>query len=374
MPPLWQYFSRVDKKRQTSPSLPPKGAIHCPLRTFACKYATSEGTATGTAGALLSPPGRGVLRAASDPRAGLVSAGRRTDSVATGAQLAPKGRQPLPLRSPHLLGKTTTSACGPTTAPPRGGVRLLSLRNPIFWYHHIVPWEIEHHFRPEDMMVLCPNHATESDALAIDEASQRKLKRRPYNIRHGYAAGQITVDQRSPSVQLGKSVEMAGVGPLIVIGRETVLGLAVEDEGRLLLSLRLYSRKDDLLATIERNEWRAGDPLPWDLDFKYRRLAIRNARRKIALEIDAQKDPLQVRAELWRGGQRVGVGPRGIELSMEAGIKDLSIIGGAVWVDERTGKTKLGPQSMAPRSTSVTGRNQPCPCGSGRKYKLCHGA
>ncbi|MGD7731866.1 SEC-C metal-binding domain-containing protein [Propionibacteriaceae bacterium G57] len=21
-----------------------------------------------------------------------------------------------------------------------------------------------------------------------------------------------------------------------------------------------------------------------------------------------------------------------------------------------------------------TGRNQPCPCGSGKKYKLCHGA
>ena len=26
-----------------------------------------------------------------------------------------------------------------------------------------------------------------------------------------------------------------------------------------------------------------------------------------------------------------------------------------------------------PRSTSKVGRNDPCPCGSGKKYKACHG-
>jgi uncharacterized protein YecA (UPF0149 family) len=28
----------------------------------------------------------------------------------------------------------------------------------------------------------------------------------------------------------------------------------------------------------------------------------------------------------------------------------------------------------APKSLSAVGRNDPCPCGSGKKYKKCHGA
>lgn len=28
----------------------------------------------------------------------------------------------------------------------------------------------------------------------------------------------------------------------------------------------------------------------------------------------------------------------------------------------------------APRNTSKVQRNEPCPCGSGRKYKVCHSA
>jgi preprotein translocase subunit SecA len=35
-----------------------------------------------------------------------------------------------------------------------------------------------------------------------------------------------------------------------------------------------------------------------------------------------------------------------------------------------------GPVKRAPvvRSTPAVGRNDPCPCGSGKKYKKCHGA
>ena len=247
--------------------------------------------------------------------------------------------------------------------------------HPIYWYHHIVPWEVEHHFRPGDMMILCPNHAAEADALAIDEAAQRELKRRPYNIQHGYASGQMTVDQTEPRVQFGDSVQMVGAGPLIVIDGEPLLRLGVGEQNTLFLSVALYSQNDGLLASIEDNEWRTGDPLPWDLDFGFRRLSIRNAPREIALEIDARTDPVRVRAELWRSGERVGVGSRGIELPRNAGIMDLSIVGGAVSVDTRTGEMKLGPQSQAMRlRVSTPGRNQPCPCGSGLKYKRCHGA
>jgi preprotein translocase subunit SecA len=33
-----------------------------------------------------------------------------------------------------------------------------------------------------------------------------------------------------------------------------------------------------------------------------------------------------------------------------------------------------GPVTQFVRETKKVGRNEPCPCGSGKKYKHCHGA
>jgi preprotein translocase subunit SecA len=38
--------------------------------------------------------------------------------------------------------------------------------------------------------------------------------------------------------------------------------------------------------------------------------------------------------------------------------------------NEEMSKPKLEPVRVGPK----TGRNEPCPCGSGKKYKACHGA
>ena len=43
------------------------------------------------------------------------------------------------------------------------------------------------------------------------------------------------------------------------------------------------------------------------------------------------------------------------------------------------GSAKEGGAAKAAKTATVTGskepsRNAPCPCGSGRKYKVCHGA
>ena len=36
-------------------------------------------------------------------------------------------------------------------------------------------------------------------------------------------------------------------------------------------------------------------------------------------------------------------------------------------------KAEQGPKKPVTRSASAVGRNDPCPCGSGKKYKMCHG-
>jgi uncharacterized protein len=54
----------------------------------------------------------------------------------------------------------------------------------------------------------------------------------------------------------------------------------------------------------------------------------------------------------------------------------LDDFGAAIWAvyDLRQLWKSLGPRAEAVRKTAQPGRNEPCPCGSGRKYKKCHGA
>ena len=58
---------------------------------------------------------------------------------------------------------------------------------PILQYHHIVQWKDDQHFRPEDMMVLCPNDHDRATKGAFPEAEQRRWKANPYNKERGLA-------------------------------------------------------------------------------------------------------------------------------------------------------------------------------------------
>ena len=54
----------------------------------------------------------------------------------------------------------------------------------------------------------------------------------------------------------------------------------------------------------------------------------------------------------------------------------LNDVGSAIWAvyDLHQIWTSLGPRAAPVRQTAQPGRNDPCPCGSGQKYKKCHGA
>ena len=54
----------------------------------------------------------------------------------------------------------------------------------------------------------------------------------------------------------------------------------------------------------------------------------------------------------------------------------LDDFGRAVWAvyDLRQLWKSVGPRVEPLRKTAEPGRNDPCPCGSGKKYKKCHGA
>jgi uncharacterized protein len=50
--------------------------------------------------------------------------------------------------------------------------------------------------------------------------------------------------------------------------------------------------------------------------------------------------------------------------------------GAAIWAvyDLRQLWRSMGPRVETIRKEATPGRNDPCPCGSGKKYKKCHGA
>jgi uncharacterized protein len=54
----------------------------------------------------------------------------------------------------------------------------------------------------------------------------------------------------------------------------------------------------------------------------------------------------------------------------------LQDFGDAIWAvyDLRQLWKSMGPRTETIRKPAEPGRNDPCPCGSGKKYKKCHGA
>src|SRR3954470_24144535 len=54
----------------------------------------------------------------------------------------------------------------------------------------------------------------------------------------------------------------------------------------------------------------------------------------------------------------------------------LDAVGAAIWAvyELRQIARSLGPRIAPVRKAAEPGRNDPCPCGSGKKYKKCHGA
>ncbi|MGB8981718.1 MAG: HNH endonuclease signature motif containing protein [Anaerolineales bacterium] len=176
--------------------------------------------------------------------------------------------------------------------------------HPIFQYHHIVPFGEEEHFRPEDMMVLCPNCHDEATQGAMPEKDQRKYKSHPYNKRRGFAQGLLTINDYGLLIRLGNNYFKGG-GSIIQMDGNDIVRVGIHPEGFLELTTYLYNQQDDLLVSIVKNEWISGNVEPWDIEFKYRWLRIRERRGKINLTVDARKSPTNITAKLWRFGHLV---------------------------------------------------------------------
>jgi hypothetical protein len=256
--------------------------------------------------------------------------------------------------------------------------------HPIFEYQHIIPWSTEHHFRPEDMMLLCLNHHNQATQNVLSEADQRQAKKNPFNIQNGHARGQLFVQQTGVSIDLGGHKFQGAPGDLLRVDGETLIGLKQDSNGALLLDLKLYDENDNLLAEIVENEWQSNSPLPWDLEYSYQKLTIRNAPRRISLKLDCRSVPISIRGKIWGKGRLLRSDNSGLHVDgahmIGGGTVNNAVIemdsntnGGFRMVPRSSGSLMIGSPVPYRNAEPKVGRNQPCPCGSGKKYKRCHG-
>jgi hypothetical protein len=133
---------------------------------------------------------------------------------------------------------------------------------------------------------------------ALPEATQRKLKADPFNRRRGFVQGMLATKNRYPAVAFGTTVLMNN-GPLLLLGDEVALAAKVSSEGCVLLDLAFRDRQGKLLIRVRENDWEAGDPGLWDLEFSYNYLRLREKKRRVLLELDARQTPIAVRAKFW---------------------------------------------------------------------------
>lgn len=177
---------------------------------------------------------------------------------------------------------------------------------PFCQYHHIREFALKPHHDSKDMMVLCPIHHQQATSHALEEPEQRRWKRNPFNIGRGFVDGQLIVSSKTMAIEVGSNL-FIGDGFKLVVDHEPLLRIESDEEGHLLISVDLYDRNNLLLASIVKNEWITGDPLPWDFEFGFRWLRIRRKQRDIALYIDARNHPVNISGDFWRKEQNFSV-------------------------------------------------------------------
>lgn len=195
----------------------------------------------------------------------------------------------------------------------------------VYQYHHIIPYETEAHFRPDDMMILCPECHDMATKRILTEAKQRQFKNNPHNRKHGFSKGKLWVNEAAGTVLLSDT-SLIGCGCFVSVGGKCLVRLDVGAEGNLELSTELRNKADDLLLKIERNEWTMGDPKLWDLASDYQYLKLRSKPNDILLEINAKSETLRVRAKLWSQGTQINCGHSSIVVR-SGSVKDMTLRG-----------------------------------------------
>ena len=177
-------------------------------------------------------------------------------------------------------------------------------------------------------MILCTRCHEMATKGVLKETKQRHFKENPFNRKHNFSHGKLWVDEE-PGTVLLSNISLVGDGCFVSVGGKCLVRLVVGPARNIDLSLSLHNKSDGLLVEVERSEWKAGDPSIWDLESDYQFLKLRSKPHDVLLEIDARKNPLRIRAQLWYQRSRIDCRPSRIVLSTPA-VRNMVISGGSL--------------------------------------------
>jgi len=134
-------------------------------------------------------------------------------------------------------------------------------------------------------------------------------------------------------------------GPVLAVNGERLISLDLGEKNNLELSVRLYDQDGTVALEIERNEWISGNPLPWDIEADWQKLKIRHRKRKIAIDLDATRNPMRICGDFWKDKLLVEIDSKGIK-SQNISVQGITLVGWAYNINP--GSFRMGPPPGGP--------------------------
>lgn len=209
------------------------------------------------------------------------------------------------------------------------------------------------------------------------ENAQEKIEGLNFDLRkHLLEYDDVTSHQRNTIYERRQAVLFGGEKESAEFIDKAWSALSLAEEDKLVLEQKIKNKKEELREAVFYNNARRLILQVVDMFWVEHLEAIEYMRGSVSLRAYGQRDPL---VEFKKEGLRLF---KDMELSIYASVLEyLSNLATEV-KEEKTELKEVSSQaqdivSSAQGSSSNThskvGRNDPCPCGSGKKYKKCHG-
>lgn len=170
---------------------------------------------------------------------------------------------------------------------------------PFVEYHHIIPWSVENHFRPEDMVALCSECHRIVGKWSHDR--QYNLKKNPHNIRTAKHNGVLhKYDLTINGFWLG-SATMSGCPVILQYKNIQLISYELEDDEHK-LNITLLDKKDNIILKIVKNNIEFQIDKLWDYQYHDNKIVIKYEKYDIGLTIDCSKSVVKIYGNIWCGG------------------------------------------------------------------------
>lgn len=180
--------------------------------------------------------------------------------------------------------------------------------HPFIEYHHIIPYAEDAHFRPEDMMALCPNCHDLCTARALSESQQRSFKANPRNIAERRSLGRLYVTTNELRVELAGGLAI-NTPELLNVRGEVMLAVRLSSDGRVLVSAIIHDQLGRSVGRLVDNEWLFDPNGVFDLKVAPRKATVRSARRKVSFEVESRNESIRVKGSWFVDGMPMTFSP-----------------------------------------------------------------